>query len=136
MTRNKEVAKYRVIFDDPDHLDEPTKVLVPSQNWLDMAMSGGLPPIWVYWQLQDDEQKAIAEGRHKEFKHDPEKHALQWTAPRIGPLTEEEAMEYLVMKDLPRRCWAEEHNRPMFKIVRTEQVPSDRQFRNAWEMVA
>jgi len=129
-------SKYRVIFDDPDHLDEPTKVLVPSQNWLDIAMAGGLPPIWVYWQLQDDEQKAIKEGRHSTFKHDPEKHALQWTAPRISPLTEEEAMEYLVMKDLPRRCWAEEHNRPMFKIVRTEQVPSDRTFRNAWEMAA
>ena len=65
-----------------------------------------------------------------------DKHALQWTAPRIGPLTEEEAMEYLCMKDLPRKCWAEEHNRPMFKIVRTEEVPSDRQFRNAWEMAA
>ena len=128
------MTKYRVIFDDPDRLDEATKVLVPSQNWLDQAMSGDLPPIWVYWQLQDDEQQAIKEGRHDTFKHDPEKHALQWTAPRIGPLTEEEAMEYFCMKELPRRCWAEEHNRPMFKIVKTEQVPSDRQFRNAWEI--
>ena len=128
-------TKYRVVFDDPDALDEPTKILVPARQWLDEAMSGALPPIWVYWQLQDDEQKAIDEGRHEGFEHDPEKHALQWTAPRIGPLTEEEAMEYLCMKDLPRKCWAEKHNRPMFKIVRTEQVPSDRQFRNAWEMV-
>jgi len=127
-------TKYRVVFDDPDALDAPTKVLVPAQQWLDESMAGNLPPIWVYWQLQDDEAKAKAEGRHSEFKHDPEKHALQWTAPRIGPLTEEEAMEYLCMKDLPRRCWAEEHNRAMFKIVRTEEVPSDRQFRNAWEM--
>ena len=110
------MTTYRVIFDDPDHLDEPTKVLVPSQNWLDMAMSGGLPPIWVYWQLQDDEQKAIAEGRHDKFRHDPEKHALQWTAPRIGPLTEEEAMIYLVMKDLPRRCWSEQHNLSLIHI--------------------
>ena len=38
------MTKYRVIFDDPDALDEPTKVLVPSQNWLDEAMAGGLPP--------------------------------------------------------------------------------------------
>lgn len=127
-------TKYRVIFDDPDRLEEPTKVLVPAQQWLDQAMAGELPPIWVYWQLQDDEQKAINEGFHEGFEHDPEKHALQWTAPRVGPLTEEEAMEYLCMKDLPRKCWAEEHNRPMFKIVRTEEVPSDRQFRNAWEM--
>lgn len=128
------MTKYRVIFDDPDALDETTKVLVPAQQWLDEAIAGNLPPIWVYWQLQDDENKAREEGRIESFNHDPEKHALQWRAPRIGPLTEEEAMEYLVMKDLPRKCWAEEHNRPMFKIVRTEQVPNDRQFRNAWEM--
>ena len=44
------MTKYRVIFDDPDALDEPTKVLVPSQNWIDEAMAGKLPPIWVYWQ--------------------------------------------------------------------------------------
>ena len=130
------MTQYRVIFDDPDHPEEPTKVLVPSQNWLDEAMAGNLPPIWVYWQLQDDEQKAMAEGRHDKFQHDHDKWMLQFTAPRIGPLTEEEAMEYLVMKDIPRRVWAKEHNRPMFKIVKTEMVPSDRSFRNAWEMVA
>ena len=62
-----EHTKYRVVFDDPDALDEPTKVLVPSQQWLDEAMAGGLPPIWVYWQLQDDEQQAIKEGRHSTF---------------------------------------------------------------------
>lgn len=129
-------TKYRVVFDDPDKLDEPTKVLIPSQNWLNMAMEGGLPPIWVYWQLQDDEQQAIKEGRYSTFVHDFDKYALQFTAPRIGPLTEEEAMEYLCMKDLPRRCWSEQHNRPMFKIVLSSQVPSNRQFRNAWEMAA
>ncbi len=127
---------YRVIFEDPNDLDAPAQVLVPSQRWMEQAMAGNLPPIWVLWQLQDDEQQAIAEGRHDTFSHDPEKHALQWTAPRIGPLTEEEAMEYLCMKDLPRKVWAEEHNRPMFKIVKTEQVPSDRQFRDAWRLAA
>ena len=130
------MTQYRVIFDDPDHLDEPTKVLVPSDNWIKEAMEGNLPPISVYWELQDDEQQAIAEGRHSQFQHDPEKLAAQYTAPRIGPLTEQEALEYLIMKDLPRKCWAEQHNRPMFKIVTVNQVPSDRTFRNAWEMAA
>lgn len=130
------MTKYRVIFEDPDFPEEPAKVLVPSQNWLDEAMAGNLPPIWVYWQLQDDEAQAIAEGRHSTFKHDHEKLALQYTAPRIGPLTEEEAMEYLVMKDIPRHIWAQEYNRPMFKIVKTEDVPSDRSWRNAWRLAA
>ncbi len=89
------MTQYRVIFDDPDALDEPTKVLVPSDRWMKEAMEGNLPPISVYWELQDDEQQAIAEGRHKEFEHDPEKLAAQYTAPRIGPLTEQEALEYL-----------------------------------------
>ena len=109
-------------------------VLVPSDNWLEEAKAGLLPPISVYWALQDDEQQAIAEGRHDTFEHDPAKHEAQWTAPRIGPLSEEEAIEYLVMKDIPRHIWSVEYNRPMFKIVRTEDVPSDRQFRNAWRL--
>lgn len=128
------MADYRVIYEDPDCPEQAAMVLVPSDNWLDDAMAGKLPPISVYWELQDDEQKSIDEGRHSTFKHDQTKLEKQFTAPRIGKLTEEEAMEYLVMKDIPRRVWSVEYNRPMFKIVKTEQIPSDRQFRNAWEM--
>ena len=51
-------TKYRVVFDDPDKPEQVTQVLTPAQKWLDEAMTGRLPPIWVYWQLQDDEQKA------------------------------------------------------------------------------
>lgn len=130
------MSNYRVIFEDPDHPEEPAKILVPSPNWIKDAMEGKLPPIWVYWQLQDDEQMAINEGRHQTFKHDEEKWMLQFTAPRIGPLTEEEAIEYLIMKDIPRRVWGREHNRQMFKIVRKEDVPSNREFRNAWRLAA
>jgi hypothetical protein len=128
------LASYRVIYEEPDRPEQPAMVLVPSDNWLADAMAGKLPPISVYWELQDDEQRAIDEGKHDNFEHDLSKWEKQFTAPRIGKLTEEEAMEYLVMKDIPRKVWSVEYNRPMFKIVRTEQVPSDRQFRNAWEM--
>lgn len=128
------MCQYRIVYDDPDALDEPTKVLIPSDKWMKKAMDGDLPPISVYWQLQDDEQQAIKEGRHENFKHNPEKISRQHTAPRIGRLTEEQALEYLCMKDLPRRCWSEVHNRPMFRIVHKDQIPTDRQFRNAWEM--
>ena len=128
------MTQYRVLFDDPDHLDEPTKVLVPTEGWMKMAMEGGLPPIEIYWALKEDEEQAIAEGRLEQFEHDPKKLARQHTCPRIGPLTEEQAIGYLCLKDLPRKCWAEEHNRPMFKIVKVDQIPSDRTFRDAWEM--
>lgn len=130
------MSKYRVIFEDPAFPEEAAKILVPAPNWIQEAMAGELPPISVYWDLIDDEQQAIAEGRHSTFKHDPEKLARQYTAPRIGPLTEEEAIEYLIMKDIPRRVWGVEHNRPMFKIVTVDQVPSDRKFRDAWRLSA
>ena len=128
------MSDYRVVFEDPAQPDEPAMVLVPSPNWMEEAMAGNLPPISVYWALKEDEEKAIAEGRHKEFKHDHDKWMAQFTAPRIGPLTEEEAIEYLIMKDIPKRVWGEQHNRPMFKIVKKDQVPSDRSFRNAWRL--
>ena len=130
------MCDYRIIFEDPDHPEEPVNVLVPAPEWIQEAMEGKLPPIWVYWQLQDDEQKAIEEGTHSSFRHDEEKWMLQFTAPRIGPLTEEEAIEYLIMKDIPRRVWAKEYNRPMFKIVKKDQIPSNREFRNAWRLAA
>lgn len=130
------MTDYRVIFEDPDQPDAPAMVLVPSPNWMADAMAGKLPPISVYWALQEAEQKAIDEGRHDGFKHDHDMWMQQFTAPRIGPLTEEEAIEYLIMKDIPRRVWGQEHNRPMFKIVTKDQVPSDRQFRNAWRLAA
>ena len=47
---------------------------------------------------------------------------------------EEEAIEYLIMKDIPRRVWGKEHNRQMFRIVKKDQIPSDRSFRNAWRL--
>ncbi len=130
------MTNYRIIFEDPDQPDAPAMVLVPSDNWMQEAMAGNLPPISVYWELQEDEQKAIDEGRHDKFQHDPDKYMAQFTAPRIGPLTEQEAIEYLIMKDIPRRVWGKDHNRPMFKIVTKDQVPSDRSFRNAWRLAA
>ena len=130
------MTNYRVIFEDPDQPDAPSMVLVPSDNWMQEAMEGNLPPISVYWALQDDEQQAIAEGRHDSFQHDPDKYMAQFTAPRIGPLSEQEALEYLIMKDIPKRVWGQDHNRPMFKIVTKDQVPSDRSFRNAWRLAA
>lgn len=128
------MTDYRILYDDPDHPENPTAVLAPSENWMRLAMGGGLPPISVFWRLQDADQKANTEGRTSSFRHNPQDYDDQFRAPRIGPLTEKQAIEYLCMKDLPRRCWAEIHNRPMFRIVHKDEIPKDRTFRNAWEM--
>jgi len=55
--------------------------------------------------------------------------------PPIGPMTEEEAIEYLVMKDISPAVWRDyKGNRIIMKIVPVELIPSDRSFRNAWKI--
>jgi hypothetical protein len=128
------LTDYRVIYEDPDFPEEPAKILVPTDEWMELAMSGGLPPISVYWALKADEEQAIAAGTHATFSHDNEKYMLQFTSPRIPPLTEEEAIQYLIMKDIPHRVWRKEHNKQLFKIVKRDQLPTDRTFRDAWKV--
>ena len=128
------MTDYVIAYEDPDLPEEPAKIVVPTEEWMNIAMSGGLPPISVYWDLKADEEKAIANGNHLTFSHDEEKYMLQFTAPRIPPLTEEEAIEYLIMKDIPIRVWGKEHNKPLFKIIKKDQIPEDRDFRNAWRL--
>jgi hypothetical protein len=53
----------------------------------------------------------------------------------IGPMTEEEAIEYLIMKDIDPSIWRDyKGNRIIMKIVPVELIPSDRSFRNAWKI--
>jgi hypothetical protein len=115
--------RYRVVFEDPAEPEAPCAVLVPAPEWLACALAGGiLPPIETY--LADQETPDGAPKLHP------------YAGP-IGPMTEEEAMEYLVMKDLPRRVWADRTaNAPRFRIVPKELVPSDRTYRNAWRLAA
>lgn len=114
-------SKYRVVFEDPAEPDAPCKVLVPDPNWLACALEGGiLPPITTY--LADQE---VPDGRPK---------AHPYASP-IGPMTEEEAIEYLIMKDIPQRVWnAENRNKTYLRITNIENVPSDRTYRNAWKL--
>jgi hypothetical protein len=129
------MTKYRVIYQDPDNLDHPMGVLIPSKNWMRQAMEGGhLCEISVHLQMQDDEQRAKDENRHDRFVHDHDLYMKQFTGPKLGPMTEKQAIEYLCMKDLPRGCWSREHNRPMFRIVHESKIPTDRTFRNAWTL--
>jgi hypothetical protein len=114
-------SKYRVVFEDPAEPDAPVKVLVPDPNWFACALAGGiLPPIESY--LADQE---VPDGQPKAHPY----------APPIGPMTEEEAIEYLIQKDIPRRVWDDPTaNRPRFAIVPVEAIPSDRTHRNAWKL--
>jgi len=119
---------YAILWEDPDDLDAPAKVTVPSPTWLAMALHGGiLPPVEVYWALREDEAQPG-------FKRHARGHLLHETPP-VGPMTEEEAMEYLVMKDIPPHVWhGYNGNRQILKIVPRRLVPTDRTYRNAWKI--
>jgi hypothetical protein len=53
-------------------------------------------------------------------------------------MTEEEAIEYLIQKDIPEKVWREyeKSNRPRLVICKKEQLPQQRTWRNAWKIAA
>jgi hypothetical protein len=129
-------SKYRVLFEDPNYLDAQAKVLVPDPNWMAAALHGSvLPDISSYIADQItlaeyEKQNGSLEGFNWR-DHDPQ---YPYAAPR-GPMTEEEAIEYLIQKDIPPRVWRDyKGNRTIMKIVPVELIPTDRTFRNAWRI--
>ena len=114
-------SKYRVLFEDPLQPEAPAAVLVPDPNWMAAALAGNvLPPIDTYLRDRD-----VPDGQPKEHPY----------AEPIGAMTEEEAIEYLIMKDIPPAIWRDyKGNRAILKIVPVELIPSDRSFRNAWKV--
>lgn len=124
-----------VVYEDPDAPEEAAKILLPAPAWLVAAKRGGhLVPIQVHWDLAADEKRWHDEGGIGDFHHDPERHALLKTSPRLGPLTEEQAIEYLIMQAVPERVWNRKHNRPMIKIMNRAQLPENRIFRDSWKV--
>jgi len=85
------------------------------------ALAGSiLPPIDTYLRDRD-----VPDGQPKEHPY----------AEPIGPMTEEEAIEYLIMKDISPAVWRDyQGNRVVLKITPVELIPSDRSFRNAWKI--
>mgnify|MGYP003112412783 CR=1 FL=1 len=120
-------SDYRVAYEDD--IDECIKILVPSPGWMACSLQGGiLPPVHVFWELAKDEAKP-------DFKKHTRGYLLHDTKP-IGPMTEEQAIEYLIMKDCPQHVWRDYNsgNKPKLVICRKEQLPSTREWRNAWKI--
>jgi len=128
------MTDYRIIYEDPNRPDLPACIITPAPEWMEKAKAGELPKINIWLDLMDDEQKAIDEGRLSSFEHDFDKWERQFTGPKTGPLTEEEAITYLIMKDVPRSVWSKQHNRCMLRVMKAQNIPKNRSFRNAWEI--
>ena len=120
-------SDYRVVFEDS--VDECAKILVPDPNWMACALQGGiLPPVWVYHELAKDEAQP-------DFKKHTRGYLLHNTEP-VPAMTEEEAIEYLILKDCPESVWKtyNEGNRLKMVICKKEQLPQTREWRNAWKI--
>jgi hypothetical protein len=120
-------SDYRVVYEDK--VDECAKILVPDPNWMACALQGGiLPPVEVYWELAKDEAE---EGFTKHTRG----YLLHNTKP-VDAMTEEQAIEYLIMKDVPQSVWRDydSGNKPKMLICRKEQLPATREWRNAWKI--
>jgi hypothetical protein len=114
-------SKYRVLFENPAEPEAPAALLGPDPHWLAAALAGDvLPPIDTYIRDQ-----SVPDGQPKEHPY----------AEPVGAMTEEQAIEYLVMKDISPSIWRDyKGNRTIMKIVPVELIPSDRSFRNAWKI--
>ena len=122
-------SEYRIVYEDPNEPDgTAASILCPDPNWMACALHGGiLPPVWVYWELAKDESQPG-------FTSHTRGYLLHETVP-VDAMTEEEAIEYLVLKDIPRAVWDDKTaNRQRFKICKIEDLPTTREFRNAWKL--
>ena len=54
----------------------------------------------------------------------------------IDAMTEKQAIEYLIMKDIPQHIWRdyEKSNKPRLVICTRSQIPQKRVWRNAWKI--
>ena len=122
-------TKYCVVWEDQNDPDAPAKVTHPDPNWLACALQGGiLPDVRVYWELAKDEAKP-------DFKKHTRGYLLHNTKP-IEAMTEEQAIEYAIMKDIPRHVWQnwDKANKPRLVICTRSQLPSTRTWRNSWKI--
>lgn len=122
-------SQYRIVWEDPSDLDAPAKITAPDPHWLAAALHGGvLPPVDAY--IRD--KRHLAEAGAQDFR--AVGGAEHPYAEPIGPMTEEQAIEYLILKDLPESVISYTGNRTILRIVPTHTIPTDRANRNAWRI--
>jgi hypothetical protein len=122
-------TEYCVVYEDIDM--DCCAVYHPSPEAITALMHGDVfPPVWVYWELKKDEAKP-------DFTRHTRSHLLHDT-PREGPKTEEEALLYLIMKDVPEHIWRNynKSNSIKMKICKKNQLPQSREFRDSWRVAA
>ena len=121
-------TEYCVVYEDIDM--DTVSVMHPDPHCMAMLMHGHLmPPAWVKLKIKEDEQRP-------DFTclSDFSGHLLHETEP-MGPLTEEQAVEYLIQTVIPKHIWEnwDSGNKPKMVICKKSQLPK-RDWRNAWRI--
>lgn len=160
-------SQYRVVYEDPHDPEAPARVLVPDPHWMAYALHGNvLPAIEAYHKFplihRYERNGVLTEVKCDGINSGAVKDRMEadgWiklgekynrplaeargltlhTAPTLAPMTEKQAMMYLIMKDTPPEVWQDfigetKSNRRKLIICKKDQVPSDRKYRNAWEI--
>lgn len=115
-----------MVWEDPHDVDSGVFITEPTPLWVGMAVSGGfLPHIDFFLKMNEAEsESAIRKIRSEMDKSEP-----------LGPMSQEEFIEYTVMKDVPPRVWRDYRgNRNIFRIVNSNAIPKNRAFRDAWRL--
>jgi len=141
---------YVIVFEDPAYPDQPVCETVPAPEWMSCALAGGILPS-VEHQHNMRLELTTSEGEKieatyleaqqirltKEIINEKVLDYKEYLLPEpTGPMTEEEAIEYILKKDIPARVWHPDYkyNRQMYRIVKREAIPVDRTYRNAWRL--
>lgn len=136
-TLDKVQSDYRIVFEDPLNPEESAKILTPDPNWMACALYGNiLPEVGAY--LEDQKvvnQYILDNGSMEGFDWNKQGGAKHPYADVVGPMTEEEAIEYLILKDIPSHIWSKQYNSPKIKIIKTNQLPKHREYRNSWRLI-
>jgi len=124
-------TEYCVVYDDINM--GCSAILYPSSHKMAALMHGGIhPPAWVKIKLKQDEQ-------HPDFvRHsDWNGHLLHETEP-MPSLTEKQAIEHLILTDIPKSIWEtwDKGNKPKIVICKKTQLPQTREWRDAWRIAA
>ncbi len=140
-------VRHVIAFADPYDLDAPMTFLYPDSRCVAELMAGGIhPPIEVLHGLRlrltyDDGTSTECDWRAASYFRATRKvisetlldnRIVDFVA--APPMTYEQAIEWIMQKDVPFEVWGKKHNRSMMAIVPRAAVLEDRTHRKSWKL--
>ena len=127
-------SDYRVVFDAD--IDGISSIMVPDPNWMAMALEGGyVPKIEAYISDQKRMKDWMLANPQVPFSWSKVGGALHPYADTADAMTEEDAIEYLIQKDVPNyEKLVAKDNSLKLVICKKDQLPDTRKWRGAWQI--